>query len=160
MGPQRFESESPKVLGPRWVVVPRVRPSSGCPIARRYPILVVLLHETTLDLVGEIVDLLNRALKKTGSRSRRELEAWRVMTAQATNEKVRLFSRLGRLVLDPDIPDEQLRRRIFEEAASRELFAAADPESPGPSRICPLHHGRCSPRTGARWCQSAVCKSD
>ena len=34
---------------------------------------------------------------------------------QATNEKVRLFSRLGRLVLDPDIPDEQLRRRIFEE---------------------------------------------
>ena len=35
----------------------------------------------------------------------------------------RLFSRLGRLVLDPDIPDEQLRRRSFEEVASRELFA-------------------------------------
>ena len=42
---------------------------------RRYPILVVLLHETTLDLVDEIVDLFNRALKKTDSRSRRELEA-------------------------------------------------------------------------------------
>ena len=93
------------------------------PDRRRYPILVVLLHETTLDLVNEIVDLFNRALKKTGSRSRRELEAWRVATAQASNEKVRLFSRLGRLVLDPDIPDEQLRRRIFEEVASRELFA-------------------------------------
>ena len=36
-----------------------------------------------------------------------------------------MFSRLGRLVLDPDIPDEQLSRRIFEEVASRELFAAA-----------------------------------
>ena len=72
---------------------------------------------------------LNRALKKTDSRSRRELEAWRVATAQATNEKVRLFSRLGRLVLDPDIPDEQLRRRIFEEVASRELFAAAAEET-------------------------------
>ena len=69
------------------------------------------------------------ALKKTDSRSRRELEAWRVATAQATNEKVRLFSRLGRLVLDPDIPDEQLRRRIFEEVASRELFAAAVEET-------------------------------
>ena len=56
--------------------------------------------------------------------SRTSSEAWRVATAQATNEKVRLFSRLGRLVLDPDIPDEQLRRRIFEEVASRELFAA------------------------------------
>ena len=89
------------------------------PDRRRYPILVVLLHETTLDLVDEIVDLFNRALKKTDSRSRRELEAWRVATAQAPNEKVRLFSRLGRLVLDPDIPDEQLRRRIFEEVASR-----------------------------------------
>ena len=91
------------------------------PDRRRYPILVALLHETTIDLVDEIVDLFNRALKKTDSRSRRELEAWRVATAQATNEKVRLFSRLGRLVLDPDIPDEQLRRRIFEEVASREL---------------------------------------
>ena len=99
------------------------------PDRRRYPILVVLLHETTLDLVDEIVDLFNRALKKTDSRSRRELEAWRVATAQATNEKVRLFSRLGRLVLDPDIPDEQLRRRIFEEVASRELFAAAVEET-------------------------------
>ena len=56
-------------------------------------------------------------------------EAWRVATAQATNEKVRLFSRLGRLVLDPDIPDEQLRRRIFEEVASRELFAATVEET-------------------------------
>ena len=90
---------------------------------------MVLLHETTLDLVDEIVDLFNRALKKTDSRSRRELEAWRVATAQATSEKVRLFSRLGRLVLDPDIPDEQLRRRSFEEVASRELFAAAVEET-------------------------------
>ena len=40
-----------------------------------------------------------------------------------------MFSRLGRLVLDPDIPDEQLRRRIFEEVASRELFAAAVEET-------------------------------
>ena len=88
------------------------------PDRRRYPILGALLHETTLDLVDEIVDLFNRALNKTDSRSRRELEAWRVATAQASNEKVRLFSRLGRLVLDPDIPDEQLRRRIFEEVAS------------------------------------------
>ena len=99
------------------------------PDRRRYPILVALLHETTLDLVDEIVDLFNRALKKTDSRSRRELEAWRFATAQASNEKVRLFSRLGRLVLDPDIPDEQLRRRIFEEVASRELFAAAVEET-------------------------------
>ena len=101
----------------------------GMPDRRRYPILVALLHETTLDLVDEIVDLFNRALQKTDSRSRRELEAWRVATAQASNEKVRLFSRLGRLVLDPDIPDEQLRRRIFEEVASRELFAASVEET-------------------------------
>ena len=74
---------------------------------------MVLLHETTLDLVDEIVDLLNRALKKTDSRSRRG--AWRVASDQAPNEKVRLFSRLGRLVLDPDLPDEPLRRRSFEE---------------------------------------------
>ena len=49
-------------------------------------------------------------------------EAWRVATAQATNEKVRLFSRLGRLVLDPDIPDEQLRGERGN--ASRSSFVA------------------------------------
>ena len=44
------------------------------PDRRRYPILLALLHETVIDLVDEIVDLFNRALKKTDSRSRRELE--------------------------------------------------------------------------------------
>ena len=96
---------------------------------RRYPILVALLHETTIDLVDEIVDLFDRALRKVDSRARRELEDWRVSTARARNEKILLFSRLARLVLDPDIPDEQLRRRIFEEVASRDRFAAVVEET-------------------------------
>ena len=80
------------------------------PDRRRYPILVALLHETTLDLVDEIVDLFNRALKKTDSRSRRELEAWRVVTAwflphfqpgpgQATVSRLRSWT--GRIGLTP-----------------------------------------------------------
>ena len=82
-----------------------------------------------IDLVDEIVDLFNRALKKADSRSRRELEAWRVSTARNTNEKVLLFSRVGRLVLDPEIPDEQLRQRIFEEVVPRDRFEVAVEET-------------------------------
>ena len=79
-------------------------------------------------LTRSSISLIERCRRPTPARDG-ELEAWRVATAQASNEKVRLFSRLGRLVLDPDIPDEQLRRRIFEEVASRELFAAAVEET-------------------------------
>ena len=99
------------------------------PDRRRYPIVLALLHETLIDLVDEIVDLFNRALKKADSRSRRELEAWRVSTARNTNEKVLLFSRVGRLVLDPEIPDEQLRQRIFEEVVPRNRFEVAVEET-------------------------------
>ena len=99
------------------------------PDRRRYPILLALLHETVIDLVDEIVDLFNRALKKADSRSRRELEAWRVSTARNTNEKVLLFSRVGRLVLDPEFPDEQLRQRIFEEVVPRDRFEVAVEET-------------------------------
>ena len=49
--------------------------------------------------------------------------------ARATNEKMSLFSQIGRLILDPAIPDEQLRQRIFEEVSSRDRFAVAVEDS-------------------------------
>ena len=67
----------------------------------RYPILLVLLHETLIDLVDEVVDLYNRTLQKSAARSRRELDEWRAATARATNEKMSLFSQIGRLVPSP-----------------------------------------------------------
>ena len=103
------------------------------PDRRRYPILVALLHETTLDLVDEIVDLFNRALKKTDSRSRRELEAWRVATAQATNEKVRLFSH----VWDVSFSTRTSRTSSCVDASSRRSLPAnsSRPRSRKPSRF-------------------------
>ncbi|MEM9595827.1 MAG: hypothetical protein AAGD06_16260 [Acidobacteriota bacterium] len=99
------------------------------PNARRYPILIALLHETAIDPIDEVVDLFNPALNKADARSRRELEDWRVSTARATNEKVDLFSQLGSLVLDEDVPDDQLRQKIFEEVAPRDQFMVAVDES-------------------------------
>ena len=99
------------------------------PEQRRYPILLGLLHETLIDLVDEVVDLYNRTLQKSAARSRRELDEWRAATARATNEKMSLFSQIGRLILDPAIPDEQLRQRIFEEVSSRDRFEVAVEDS-------------------------------
>ena len=99
------------------------------PEQRRYPILLVLLHETLIDLVDEVVGLYNRTLQKSAARSRRELDEWRAATARATNEKMSLFSQIGRLILDPAIPDEQLRQRIFEEVSPRDRFEVAVEDS-------------------------------
>lgn len=40
-----------------------------------------------------------------------------------------LFSQVGRLILDPAIPDEQLRQRIFEEVSPRDRFEIAVKDS-------------------------------
>ena len=40
-----------------------------------------------------------------------------------------LFSQIGRLILDPAIPDEQLRQRIFEEVSPRDRFEVAVEDS-------------------------------
>lgn len=96
---------------------------------RRYPILAALLHETLIDLVDEVLELYIRALHKADSRSRRQLEDWRMTTAKATNEKVVLFSRLARVILDPSVADEELRHWIFDQIVSREHLAAALEES-------------------------------
>ena len=55
------------------------------PDRRHYPILLALLHETTIDLVDEIVDLFNRALKKADSRSRAGAQGLASSPGQAVN---------------------------------------------------------------------------
>jgi hypothetical protein len=91
------------------------------PEQRRYPILVAFLHQTLVDLTDEALDLFDHCLADAYHRARRDLEDFRLSVASATNEKLRLFREIGRVVLDPKVRDADLRRAIYRRIPPAEL---------------------------------------
>ena len=93
---------------------------------RRYPILVAFLKQTLLDTVDEAVDVYDACLVGVFARSKRALRENDKAVARSAEEKVRLFHRLGRLVLDTAVRDTDLRKEIFRLIPPLELAAAVD----------------------------------
>src|SRR4051794_17257208 len=96
------------------------------PEQRRYPILVAFLHQTLIDLTDEALDLFDRCLAEAYHRASRDLEDFRLSVARSTNEKVRLFREIGRVVLDPKVKDANLRRTIYGRIPPDELRDAIE----------------------------------
>ena len=96
------------------------------PERRRYPILVAFLYQTLVDLTDEALDLFDRCLAEAYHRASRDLEDFRLSVARSTNEKVRLFREIGRVVLDPKVKDADLRRAIYRRIPPAELRDAVE----------------------------------
>jgi hypothetical protein len=96
------------------------------PEPRRYPILVAFLYQTLIDLTDEALDLFDRCLAEAYHRAGRDLKEFRLAVARSTNEKVRLFREIGRVVLDPQVRDADLRRTIYRRIPPAELRAAVE----------------------------------
>jgi hypothetical protein len=94
------------------------------PEERRYPILLAFVAQALPELTDEAMDLFDRCLAETEARASRDLAEFRVAVAQATNEKVRLFGTLGRVILDPTVRDAQLRAAIYQRIARTTLQRA------------------------------------
>ena len=93
---------------------------------RRYPILAAFLRHSVEEITDEVVDLFDRCLAQSYSRAGRELDEFRLSVAKATNEKVLLFREIGRVVLDPNVSDSQLRRIIYQYVPADKLLAAVE----------------------------------
>ena len=96
------------------------------PEQRRYPILVAFLYQTLIDLTDEALDLFDRCLAEAYHRASRDLEDFRLSVARSTNEKVQLFREIGRVVLDPEVKDADLRRTIYRRIPPDELRDAVE----------------------------------
>ena len=83
------------------------------PEERRYPLLVAFLHQSLVDVADETIDQFDRCLAEAYARAGHDLEEFRGSVAQTTNETVRLFGELARVVLDPTVRDAQLRHAIY-----------------------------------------------
>jgi TnpA family transposase len=95
---------------------------------RRYPALLAFCADSVAELTDEIVDLFDRALAGTDARARRARDELRRSTARATNEQVRLFIEVGRILLDP-AADAQAKLSEIETRIGLERLRAAVEEA-------------------------------
>ncbi len=91
---------------------------------RRYPLLLAFVQQALVEITDEAMDLFDRCLAETEAWASRDLVEFRATVARATNEKVRLFSELGQVVLDPTVQDPHLRATIYQRI-SREALQRA-----------------------------------
>jgi len=91
------------------------------PEERRYPLLVAFLHQSLVDIADETIDQFDRCLAEAHARAGHDLEEFRGSVAQTTNEMVRLFGELARVVLDPTVRDAQLRHAIYRRIPAERL---------------------------------------
>ncbi len=93
---------------------------------RRWPALVAFCHDRTVELVDEVVDLADQSIGRLHSRSSHALDDLKRANSRAANDKVVLFTRLARLVLDDAIPPDALRAAILAEIPAERLAAAIE----------------------------------
>jgi TnpA family transposase len=96
------------------------------PAQRRYPVLLAFLCQALEEITDETVDLFDACLAHAYNRAGHDLEEFRHQVARATNAKVVLFDTLARAVLDPTIPDAEVRPRILREIPPERLRAELD----------------------------------
>jgi TnpA family transposase len=81
---------------------------------RRYPILVAFVCQILVQITDEAMDLFLRCLSDTYRRAKRDLELFRLQKAEAINEKVIVLNKIGKIILDDEVKDIDLRSRLFE----------------------------------------------
>lgn len=97
---------------------------------RRYPILVAFLRNSLELLTDFCIDLVDRCLAHTDSSAKKALEEFRRRIAPALDEKVRLCEAMGQVVLDPTVPDQDVRTVIFERVGGESALTSAVEECP------------------------------
>ncbi|MGL4611211.1 MAG: hypothetical protein ACRCYY_16305 [Trueperaceae bacterium] len=81
---------------------------------RRYPILLAFLKQSLFDLGDVVLDLVDACLWECHTDAKRELDELRLQAAQTTNEKLRSYADILKVVIDKDIDDTAVRSTIFE----------------------------------------------
>ena len=88
---------------------------------RRYPILVSFLKQTLFDLTDVAVDLFDACLWERHTDASAELNDMRLKAARSTNDKLRTFNEVVKIVVDGKVPDAAVRATIFERFNSNHL---------------------------------------
>ena len=93
---------------------------------RRYQILVATVVDELVRLTDEVLELFDVAMAALDQKARFDLEKITNANASAANDTVRLFGQVARVLLDPNVPDGQVRAAIFNQTSRRRFTEAAE----------------------------------
>ena len=80
---------------------------------QRYPILVAFLKQTLFDMTDVTIDLFDAVLWQKHMNAKAELDQMRLRVARSTNDKLRTFNEIVKIVVDGKVPDSAVRTAIF-----------------------------------------------
>ena len=105
---------------------------------RRYPIVLILLAQSAVDVLDEVVQLFDQAVSARESRARHKLADQLAERAKRGEDKLALAEEILPVLADPAIPDEQVGGLLRERIGMSRLRAAL--ATPATARL-PRDHG-------------------
>jgi len=93
---------------------------------RRYPLLLVTLKQSLIDLTDEIIEMVDQCLWNGYSEARKDLETFHQTVARSVNDKLVLFREIGQVLLDPQVADGEVRPLSFRRVPPQLLQAAIE----------------------------------
>ncbi|MDQ3678092.1 MAG: hypothetical protein M3401_15065, partial [Actinomycetota bacterium] len=92
----------------------------------RHPALLAFCAEAAARITDEIVDLFDDGVGIQHAKARRALVKLKLDVADSANASVVLLGELREVLLDPEIPDPQVRQAVWQRATPEELQLALD----------------------------------
>ena len=92
-------------------------------LKKRYPIIICFLFECIENVTDELLEMFDKNLAGIHSKAKNDLQDFRTATARSTDEKLKVLSKLGGLVLNYGITDATLRKTIFTHIEKKTLQA-------------------------------------
>ncbi len=93
---------------------------------RRYPILLAFLAQLYEEVLDELVEIFDRLLAGITSRTDRQLVELQQEIALLAGDKIKLLQELVRILIDPTVPDDNLRTVIYKYLPENKLRATFD----------------------------------
>jgi TnpA family transposase len=93
---------------------------------RRYPILIAILKQSLIDITDEIIEMYDQCLWGCYTDAKKDLEAFQKSVARSKNEKLRFFRDIGLVLMNPKVPNVDVRTVCFKYVSSEILQKALE----------------------------------
>lgn len=88
---------------------------------KRYLILIAFLKETLYTLTDDVLEMVDQHTWGFYGDARREFEQDRLKASRTINQKLVTLRELGKVVFDPEVDDNSVRKVIFEKITTEQL---------------------------------------
>lgn len=91
------------------------------PAAKKYSIVTAFLHSALTETIDAIVDMHDRLITRYQNQAKEKKEALLRAAEKARTEAIEAFEDLGTIILDEDIVDVDVRKKVFSKRSAQSL---------------------------------------